>query len=53
LERSESKKSRNLALLDRLQNVAEFLDGLDPKATFEVGPVNGRETRESGLSLKG
>jgi hypothetical protein len=28
------------------------LTALDPKATFKVGPVNGREGRESGLRLK-
>jgi hypothetical protein len=30
------KIAKNLALLDRLQNVAEFLHGLDPKRKFQV-----------------
>ena len=28
------------------------LTQIDPKATFKVGPRNGREARESGLWLK-
>jgi hypothetical protein len=36
------KIAKNFALLDRLQNLAEFPHGLDPKATFEVGPMNGQ-----------
>jgi hypothetical protein len=32
------KIEKNLALLDRLQNLAEFLDGLDPKRTIDIGP---------------
>jgi hypothetical protein len=43
------KIEKNLALLDRLQNFAEFLHGLDPELPFEIGPMNGREARESGL----
>jgi hypothetical protein len=46
------KIAKNLALLDRLQNVVEFLYGLDPLVPFKIGPVNGREARESGPWLK-
>jgi hypothetical protein len=37
------KLAKNLALLDRLQNVAEFLHGLDPKRSFAA-----RSTRSDG-----
>ena len=46
------KIEKNLALLDRLQNFAEFLHGLDPLLPFHIGPMNGREALESGLRLK-
>jgi hypothetical protein len=35
------------------ENALEFSHSLDPKATFKIGPVNGREGRESGLSAEG
>ncbi|HZZ22048.1 MAG TPA: hypothetical protein VFE60_05500 [Roseiarcus sp.] len=36
------KIAKNLALLDRLQNFAEFLHDLDPERAFKIGPVKGR-----------
>jgi hypothetical protein len=46
------KIAKNFALLDRLQNFAEFSHGLDPLLPFKIGRMNGREARESGLWLK-
>jgi hypothetical protein len=34
-----------------LQIFAEFLHDLDPLLPFKIGPMNGREARESGLRL--
>jgi hypothetical protein len=45
------KIAKSLAPLDRLQNFAEFLHGLDPLLPLKIGPTNGREGRQSGLPL--
>ncbi len=45
---SVEKIAKSLALLDRLQNFAEFLHGLDPELPFKGQRTNGREARESG-----
>jgi hypothetical protein len=36
------KIAKKLALLDRLQNFAEFSHSLDPRRSFEIRPMNGR-----------
>jgi hypothetical protein len=43
------KIAKNLALLDRLQNVAEFLHGLDPKHAFKMGPYERAKTARKRL----
>jgi hypothetical protein len=43
------KIAKNFALRDCLQKFAGFSHGLDPKATFRFGAMNGWEARESGL----
>jgi hypothetical protein len=46
------KIAKNLALLDRLQIFAEFLHGLDPKATYWFDVMDGWNAPVSGLRLK-
>jgi hypothetical protein len=54
LRASRIKKiAENFALLGQSQKFAVFSHGLDPELPFKIGPVNGREARESGLSAEG
>ena len=40
------KIAKNITLLDRLQNLAEFLHGLDPELPLRTGPANARKARK-------
>jgi hypothetical protein len=49
---SVEKIAKNFALLDRLQNFAEFPHSLDPELPYKIGSTNRRQAREAGLGPK-
>jgi hypothetical protein len=49
--RRARKITKILTLCGHMESLAEFSHSLDPLQTFQVGPMNGREARESGLRL--